>query len=142
MPIPRKDYLADLLREYTLVIVDSRGKILYYSKKGGIRPVVEAVLYEGEKIDKNIVADRVIGKAAAMVVANRRPLYVFGLIMSTHARDFLERRRISYGFGKIVDAIRTERGDLCPFERLVLGIDDPKEALEKIVENLGITKKS
>jgi len=135
-----KDFLRKLLKEYSLVIVNTHGEILHYSNKSGIRPIVEAVLYIGNQIDGNIVADRVIGKAAALVIANRNPIYVFGSVMSKPAEELLRRRRIDHDFDIIVDAIRARNGELCPFERLVIEIDDPKEALEKIIRRLNIAK--
>jgi len=135
-----KNFLRKLLREYSLVIVDANREVLYYSNESGIKPIVEAVLSIGKQIDGNIVADRVIGKAAALVIANRNPMYVFGSIMSKSAEEFLRKRGINHDFDIMVDAIRAKTGELCPFERLVLEIDDPKEALKKIVKRLNITK--
>ncbi|MCR8433329.1 MAG: DUF1893 domain-containing protein [Candidatus Korarchaeota archaeon] len=125
--------LRELLMEYSLVIVDLNGKILYSSREDGIKPVVEAVVVAGGLIDNNIVADRIIGKAAALIIANRRPQLVFGTVMSKGAVNLLRDLGISYSFEKLVEVIKGKTKSICPFEEFVKDINDPKEALIKIV---------
>lgn len=126
-------FLKELLKEYSLVIVDMNGDVLYSSKEDGIKPVVEAVVNAGELIDNNIIADRIVGKAAALIIANRRPQLVFGSVTSKRAVDFLRNLGINCCFETLVEVIVGRTGNACPFERLVEHINDPREALIKIV---------
>ena len=83
------------------------------------------------------VADKVIGKAAALLMALGEIKEVHTLIISEPALQVFENHKIKFFFDKKVDRIVNRTGDgLCPMESLCLDIDDPQEAFTKIVEKI------
>jgi len=133
----------ELLKQYSIVIVRD-DEIVFKSMDSGIAPLLEAVESIGIKsLHDTCVADRVIGKAAALLVALFKPRYVFSIIMSKSAINVLEENNIEFDYDNLVDYIlNREKNDLCPFEKSVLRINDPwegyrviKDTLEKLRES-------
>lgn len=107
--------------------------IIFRGEGRGVSPLLK--LYEGdpEKLQGAVVADKIIGKAAAMILVLAGAKMVYGELMSIAGRDYLEAHGIEARHGRCVDLItnRTNTG-ICPLERSVLDIDDPEEGLAAI----------
>lgn len=112
----------------------------------GVKPLMTFLRQDSRCFEGAYVADKVIGKAAAMLL-----LYgggaeaVYGGVMSDTAVSLLESRGISCGWGERVPCIRnrTDTG-ICPLEEAVASIDDPAEAyaaLQKRIAELMAGKK-
>lgn len=105
----------------------------------GVSPLLE--LAESavglKKMEDAIVVDRIIGKAAAMLLVYGKVKFAYGLTMSKSAEEYLQAYGIETKSNRCVDAIsdRTGRG-ICPMERSVMEIDDASEGLQKIQETL------
>ena len=135
----QRKILDELLNEYALIILRD-GEIIFQSKKHTLTPLIDAIETLNKGANNLIIGDRVVGKAAALLMINLEPKYVYARILSIHARKVFDRCNIMYEYGKIVEMIKTKSGDMCPFERLVLDIDDPKEALRIIKEKIRAKK--
>ena len=62
---------------------------------------------------------------------------VNALVISEPALQVLQENNITVFYDKKVENIINRKGDdLCPFEKLVLEINDPQLALKKITEQL------
>jgi len=116
------------LANHTCVIRTANGEILT-SDEQGIRPPLRwlrenpAVLRDAE------VADKVIGKAAALLFAYGCVKSVWAARMSEAARDFLRAAGIAYEYGELVPVILNRDGTgLCPMEQKGMDIDDPARA--------------
>ena len=105
----------------------------------GVTPLLElASTEEGlKKLENALVVDRIIGRAAAMLVVLGKVKYAYGLTMSKSGEEYLKANGIEVKSDRVVDAIsdRTGRG-ICPMERSVMEIDDPMEGYEKLQETL------
>ena len=106
---------------------------LVYSKTGvGVSPIME-LLDVQTGLSGFCVADKVVGKAAAMLFALAEVKEVYGEVMSKQAVNYLKQRGIKYSHGKIVDAIMNRKGtDICPMEIAVKDISEPQIAFETI----------
>lgn len=121
---------------FSLLIYD-RGGALYSSVEGGLKPLVEAVETLGfERLRGCIVVDRVVGRAAALVSVHMEASEVHAVLMSWGAEKVLRRFGVPYSFLVETDHIRGMDGELCPFEREVLEIEDPEEAYQRVRELL------
>ena len=125
-----KEYLAGLgLR---LVIVKD-GETLWQSDS---ERVTELLAYARQATLDDYgacMADRIVGKAAALLahLAGIRALYT--PIVSEPAHRYLQSRGIYLEHDGLVPAILNEQGtDLCPLERLMTDIDDPEQAPAEI----------
>jgi len=114
------------------------GKLLFSSKKKGIQPFFDAL--EQRKKEEYIgcsIADRVIGKAALMLAAYIGAKEVYTPLASQHALDAALKLDLDLETDKVVPFIinRTQDG-MCPMEKTVLDIFDPKKAYEALENKL------
>lgn len=94
----------------------------------GILPLMQW-LSGGEFLRGAVVADKVIGKAAAFLLVLGGVREVFAGVISVPAAEVLENAGISYTFEKKVQNIENRRHDgICPMESAVLKTEDPQEA--------------
>ncbi|MBQ3419319.1 MAG: DUF1893 domain-containing protein [Erysipelotrichaceae bacterium] len=120
-----KELLKD---DLTCVLV--KDDIVYTSKARGIAPVLN---YLNEKVDLNSfsVADRIVGKAAAFLFVNAGIKEVYTEVLSVKGKEILEKYNIPYEYKTLVDKIINRTGDdICPMEKTVQDVDDPKIAYE------------
>ena len=118
--------------QFTCIVINE-DKVLFQKKGIGVKPIIE--LYEGDKtaFESTYVLDKVIGKAAAMLLSLAGAKYVYGQIMSKAAIEYLKKRDIEIEYKNYVDAIHNRTGDgVCPLEKSVLNLDSEKEGYEAI----------
>ena len=106
----------------------------------GIKPIFQRI-----KMDKNffintLIADKIIGKAAALLLVSSGIREVYGQIMSKSAIEVLKNYNIYYRYGEKVDFIHNRNNTgLCPMEETVRYIESPSEVfipLEKTINKL------
>jgi hypothetical protein len=133
-----KDMVNKLDKEELNLLIFKKGEIIYSSKKGGMAPLLEAIDQLGlEKLVNSTVVDKIVGKAAALLIAYFKAEEVYTKLLSRGAVKVLEAGGISYAAERVIDYIRDkEDKDICPFERMVLEIEDPHEGYKKIKANL------
>ena len=116
------------LNGHTCVIRTSNGKLLT-SDEHGIRPPLLWLRENPDILRGAEVADKVIGKAAALLFAYGGVRSVWAARMSEAARDCLRAARISFDYEELVPAIlNRDSTGLCPMEQRAMGIDDPARA--------------
>lgn len=108
-----------------------RGDDLTVSREKGIKPLLK--LTQGDDLRNASAADRIVGKAAAMLYALTGVEEVFAQVLSEQGRTVLKRYGIVYEYGMLTENIINRAGTgLCPMEEAVKDIDDLKEALAAI----------
>jgi len=116
------------LNGHTCVIRTAGGEVLT-SDEHGIRPPLRWLREDPDILRGAEVADRVIGKAAALLFAYGGVRSVWAARMSEAARDFLRAAGILFDYDELVPTILNRDGTgLCPMEQKAMGIDDPGEA--------------
>lgn len=124
---------------YTCVLV--KDEIVYRSEKRGVTPLLEWLSSDIDLAEFS-AADRVIGKAAALLFVLLRVKEVYSPIMSEQAVWVLERYEVSYSYDTLVDGILNRFGTgLCPMEQAVRNINDPHIAVEAVRNTLSQLKK-
>lgn len=74
--------------------------------------------------------DKVVGKAAALVMVSFNARETHARIMSKAATSVLQKHSMTFSYLQLVDEIKDRSGlGICKFEELVSGIEDPKGAL-------------
>lgn len=105
----------------------------------GVRPLLE-LLKSGEDFTGFSVADKVVGKASALLYCLLKVKRVYAPVISRSALEVLESHGIPCEYGHLVPGIRNRTNTgLCPMEAATANISDPKEApevLEKTLEAL------
>ncbi len=120
-----KNYLND--NNYTCVLM--KDDIVCYSEKRGMEPLLE--LYDDENSYEGYsAADRVIGKAAAMVYVELGVKEVYVRLISKAALALLRNNGISVFYDEIASIILCrDKTDFCPMEKTVMNIDSIEEGI-------------
>lgn len=101
----------------------------------GIRDLL--MLLESESLTKAQVADKVVGKAAASIMAAGGVSEVYADVMSRTGAGLLESSGIAYSYGELTDYIKRADGQgLCPMEQLTLDATSAEEAVNRIKERI------
>ncbi len=99
--------------------------------RSGIGSII--LMYESGLMPESFIVDRIIGKAAAMILVLGRARACYGKIMSKAALAYLQENGIEANYGTLVDQINNRAGDgICPMEQTVHDIEAPAQALEAL----------
>lgn len=121
-------------QDYTCVIVS--GEQIHTSKQRGVAPLLH-LLDSGIDLKGACAADKVVGKATAMLYILLGVAAVHARVISLAAAEILNRSGIAVSFDLQADYIRnrTQTGR-CPMEQAVEGVEDPQQALYAIRRKL------
>lgn len=108
----------------------------FASSLAGIRPMVEWIA-SGTDLKGYSAADKIVGKAAALLFALAGVAEVYAGVMSEGAVEVFEQNGIRHSCGMLVPAIINRKGDgICPMEAAVAGVADPAEGLKAVQRKL------
>ena len=117
----------ELLKGAALAIVN--GGEEYTSSAAGIGALSDVLNARRELLDGAAVADRIVGKAAALLMAAGGVKRVHAEVISDAGAQALEKYGIPYTFCKRTEVILNRAGTgQCPMEQTVKYTDDPAEA--------------
>ena len=120
--------LKSLLSDGGYTCIVSNGDDIYPSVERGIRPLVE-LIRSGINSKGFFAADKVVGKAAALLYAYMGVSVLYACVASADALKVCERYGISLCYDTLTENIINRKGDgLCPMELAVADIDDPETA--------------
>lgn len=98
--------------------IRSGEKIVFRSKKAGVRGLVEFIKRYGKRFKNLIIFDKIVGQGAALLAAYLSAEKVYGKTGSKLAEKTLKRFKIKIYFKKTVDNILDKKKkDLCPLEK-------------------------
>ncbi len=133
----------NLLKEksYACVVVRD-GDVVFSSEKRGIAPLVEFNEFSDSRGGFSL-ADKVIGKAAALLCIYSGVGHVYANVISTPAVNALVKNNIDVSYDSEVPSIKNRAGDgLCPMEKLSEGVGEPAVMFDKVVRWLESIKLS
>ncbi|MCQ2449896.1 MAG: DUF1893 domain-containing protein [Clostridia bacterium] len=129
-----KDLLTD-----GVSCVAVRGEDIKISHQTGIAPFMNYIA-QGVDLKGYSVADKIVGKAAALLFVKCGIVSVYAVVLSEAGRDVLQQNGIAVSYGELCDNIINRKGDdICPMEKTVLEVDDPEVAyplLRQTIERL------
>jgi len=101
-------------------------------------PLLEAIDQLGPRaLADSTVVDRIVGRAAALLISYFKAKEVYTRLLSRRAIEILENHGIAYAAERVVNVIRNKDDtDICPFEKMVLRIDNPEEGYRKLKNEL------
>ncbi len=124
---PSKNELRNYLKEHSLVVVKD-GKTNFYEGRG-IKPLINYL--KNDNFKNAYVADKRIGKASALLLVYGQANKVYTPVISKPAIKVFEDNNVKYSADEVVENIKNNTGtDLCPMEKKVQNINDPKAAYE------------
>ncbi len=121
-------------RNLTLAIA-KEGETIFESTCSGISGLLEAIERHGSFLKGSSVADKIAGRAVALLCVYVGVSAIYAEILSKRGKEILDRHLVRYEYSRLVDRVLgSQRMEACPFERLVERISDPLEAYEKVRE--------
>ncbi|MCS7119851.1 MAG: DUF1893 domain-containing protein [Nitrososphaerota archaeon] len=131
-----------LVKDNLSLAIVKKGEIIFRSDATGIVGLLTAIERLGEKMHKSSVADRIVGKAAALLLAGSHVDFVYAEIMSNEGLKVLKENNVNLQYGRLVPFILNKhKNDICPYEKFSSLLSSPDEAFEmlrKFADNLNL----
>ena len=109
-------------------VASSSGKIVNFNNRG-VADLFNLLCTSPAFLENAVVADRVIGRGAALLLTKGKVRQVYARLLSEPALEVLSHAGIDVEWEKLVPNIINRAGtDVCPVERLTTGVDDPEQA--------------
>lgn len=119
---------------YTCLLTD--GCRIYSSTHRGVRPLLEHI-DQGTDLQGFYAADKVVGRATALLYCLLGVQAVHALVISDGAVDILQLHGIAVTWDTRVPYIRNRSNTgRCPMELATQNIDDPTQALDAVRKTL------
>jgi len=114
--------------KFTLVIVKNT-KVIFETRLHGISGFLRAIEKLENRLTDASVADKVAGKAVALLCAHAKIKALYAETLSRNAKEFLEENLIHHEYDKLVENILgLDKAEICPFEKAAMEISDPEDA--------------
>ncbi len=126
-------------KELSLVIV-KQGEPLYESSLSGMGGLLRGIEKLRNRLYDSSVADKVVGRAAALLLIHSRVKEVYAATLSNEGLKVLSEHNVPVEHEGLVPKILDKEGkNICPFEQFSLtisSIDEAYEELKAFTENL------
>lgn len=126
-------------------VVRSADGQLHRFTHGGVVDLYRLVTEHPGAVAGGVIADRVIGRGAALLLVKGGISRVYAFVMSSSAAQVLQAAGIECACNREVDHIVNRAGTgMCPVEKATLDTCDPDEAVIRIkafLEGAGIIQK-
>lgn len=128
--------LKDLLTANGYTCVLSDGKQVFSSTERGVAPLI-CFIESGKAFNGFSAADKVVGKAAALLYALMGVTSLYAEVVSEGALTVCKSFNIAVEYGTLTQKIINRKGDgVCPMEQTVAEISDPQTAYKAIKQKL------
>jgi len=119
----------ELHEENLALAIVKNGSLLYSTKSHRISGFLDAI----DKCDGNLegasVADKVAGKAIALLCAYAKVKEVYAAVMSRQALFVFKKHKVVYHWNELVENILdANKKGICPFEKAAVNVSDPEKA--------------
>lgn len=133
------DIAKSVLEEESMsVVMVKNQEIIYKSKDSGIKPLLFAYRNNLDELEGVSVADKVIGKAAALLLIDEKIHDLYAELISDAALEVFRDTDIKVIYGQRVERIlNRDQTDLCPMEKLAQDETEGKVVAEKIEDFFG-----
>ena len=122
-----------LVRENLSLVIVKNGKIIFKSNLHGIIGLLQAIDNLGKQLNSASIADKIVGKAAALLMVYSHVSSVYATLMSNDGLMVLRKNNVEVEYDGLTPRIMNRRGDdICPFEKISLTTRSPEEAYVKL----------
>ena len=119
--------------EQRALVIVKDGKVLFSVDEKGIKPIYTAFNELKDELKGSSVADKVIGKAAAMIYEHAAIKELSTKLISENAISVLGNTSIIYEYEKSVPYIKNrDQSGMCPVETLSLKVNNIDDLLVEI----------
>ncbi|UCF44857.1 MAG: DUF1893 domain-containing protein [Candidatus Bathyarchaeota archaeon] len=115
-------------KELTLAIVKN-GKVLFETHSHRISGFLDAIEKLGNVLEGAAVADRVAGKAIALLCVYAKISNVYAEVLSKKAKAVFEKNGVRHEWKALVkNVLDLNKSGVCPFEKAAADISDPEKS--------------
>jgi hypothetical protein len=121
----------------SLVIVKD-AKVFFETESHGISDLVKAIEKLRDDAKGSSVADRIVGRAAALLFVFSGVKAVFAVTASDGGIEVLKKNSVFCEYeSRVTSVLNLKRTDVCPFEKLVAKLSSPEKAYEMLRAQCG-----
>ncbi len=125
--------------EKQAIVIVKEGRVIFSSNGKGIKPIYTALNDLKDELSGSSIADKVVGKAAAMIYECAGIKELSTKLISESAISVLENTSIIYNYEKSVPYIKNrDQSGMCPIETLSLKVNNIDELLIEVSNFLKI----
>lgn len=111
--------LQKFTKSHWHLIVVRNNKIIFHSKARGIKPLIVLIKKFDRKYENLVVYDKIVGRAAALLLTHIKAYQVYTPIISQSAVSVFKKHKISFVARKKVKYIMDFASkELCQWEKL------------------------
>jgi hypothetical protein len=119
----------ELCEENLALAIVKNGSLLYSTKSHRISGFLDALDKCGGNLEGASVADKVAGKAIALLCAYAKVKEVYAAVMSRQALVVFKKHKAVYHWNELVENILdANKTGICPFEKAAADISEPEKA--------------
>lgn len=133
------EQMLEMLNEQHLSLLVYNDSTLSTHTNRGVRDLLTLISKQPERLQGAIVADKIIGKAAAAIMATGGVVEVHTNIISTPARALLEAEGIKVvATEEVPQILNRNKSQMCPIDSQLEGIESIEECVT-VLQNMLIT---
>ncbi len=119
-------------KNLTLSIVKNN-ETIFETKSHGISGFLEAIGKLADSLNGASIADKIVGKAIALLCVYARVKAVYAVTLSKQAKSVFEQHSIYHKWENLAEnTLDINKTASCPFEKLATKISNPKDAYLKL----------
>ena len=131
-----------LIEENLALVVVKNGEVIFKSIDKGIKPMYILATEMQEEARDASLADRVIGKGAALLCGHIGVNEVYTELISEGGIDTLNKYNISFTMAKSCLYIKNrDKTGYCPIEKISMDLEEPIIFLQKVKDFLASTSR-
>jgi hypothetical protein len=131
--------MKSLLNKDDIGCVVCKDNHVLTSNLKGIRPWIKWLRENPELLEGAVVVDKVVGKAAAMLMIVSKIKTLYTPVISENALQYLSSQIIDFSYDRTVAYIKNnEKNGLCPMEQTVIDVDDAHQGYQLLLEKIAI----
>jgi hypothetical protein len=120
---------TELYEEQLTLAVVKNGQLLYSTKSHRISGFLEAIEKCGGILEGASLADRIAGKAVALLCVYAKIKEAYAAVLSRKAHIVFKQHHIGVHWNQMVETVLdASKEGLCPFEKAAESIVDPQKA--------------
>lgn len=129
------DKIINILHEENYSCVVENFDQIFTFTGAGVSDLYDMVTSKPYFLKEAVLADKVVGKAAAALMILGKVDRVYAEVISLSALVLLRHAHIETDFGQVVVGIRNrDNTDWCPLEKMCYPKESPEEILQKVEE--------
>jgi len=128
--------MLDMLNKQGLSLLVYNDRVLTTHQNRGVADLLQLISEHPERLKGAVVADKIIGKAAAAIMATGGVKEVHTNIICTPARELFEKEGILvFATEEVAMILNRDKSSMCPIDTRLEGIESIEECVQ-ILQNM------